>query len=99
MLFECKVIDLVVEVFLWCVLMYLMINFFDCEVVVVNECVIKVVGLFYGGYGKGLDLVLVLGMVWGLFNSVIEYVDYYWCVCSDDYCIDVVWFGVGVIFK
>ncbi len=66
---------------------------------VVNEQALSGVRALFEGAGAGSRLSSSRGTVWGLLNSVTEYVDHHRRARSDDHRRDAAWFGPGAQLK
>lgn len=65
----------------------------------VNEQAVASVQALYEGAGRGAMLSSSRGTVWGLLNSVTEYVDHHRRARNGDYRRDAAWFGEGAAIK
>lgn len=64
-----------------------------------NERALNKVLSMYEGHGRGAELESAKGTVWGLLNSVTEYVDHERRARSNEYRMDAAWFGQGAVIK
>jgi len=64
-----------------------------------NQKTIQAVYSLYSGKGKGSELQSANNTVWGLVNSVTEFVDVHRRARSQDYRLDSAWFGQGAQIK
>jgi phage/plasmid-like protein (TIGR03299 family) len=64
-----------------------------------NQTAIQTVYGLYSGGGKGSKLQSANGTVWGLANSITEYVDVHRRARNQDYRLDAAWFGAGAAIK
>ena len=64
-----------------------------------NERALNKVMSMYEGHGRGAELESAKGTVWGLLNSVTEYVDHERRARSNEYRMDAAWFGQGAVIK
>jgi phage/plasmid-like protein (TIGR03299 family) len=53
----------------------------------------------FEGKAKGADLPEFKGTAWGLYNSVVEYVDYYRAIGKSSSRLENIWFGSGATIK
>lgn len=64
-----------------------------------NQKAIQQTHQLFSRSGKGANLNSSNGTVWGLLNSVTEYVDTYRRAISQDHRLDSAWFGAGAAIK
>jgi len=74
-------------------------NAADGGATTVNDRAIKSVSELFAGHGKGAGMASAWGTVWGLLNSVTEYVDHQRRARSEDHRRDAAWFGPGATLK
>jgi phage/plasmid-like protein (TIGR03299 family) len=96
---ECRVSEKAVEHFLEKVFAYTSSGATRQPSLAVNEQAIKKVHSLYVGQGRGTNLASARGTVWGVLNSVTEYVDHHRRSRSSDYRRDAAWFGQGATLK
>ena len=96
---ECRVTEKSVESFLGKVFTYTSSGAMEQPSLAVNEQAVKKVHSLYVGQGRGAELASARGTVWGLLNSVTEYVDHHRRAHSSDYRRDAAWFGQGATLK
>lgn len=96
---ECRIAERAVESFLAKVFVHALSNTMEEPSTTVNEQAIKKIRALYSGHGRGAELASARGTVWGVLNSVTEYVDHHRRSRSNDYRRDAAWFGQGATLK
>jgi phage/plasmid-like protein (TIGR03299 family) len=96
---ECRIAERAVESFLAKVFAHALSNTTEEPSPTVNEQAIKKIRALYFGHGQGAELASARGTVWGVLNSVTEYVDHHRRSHSNDHRRDAAWFGQGATLK